>query len=120
MKAKKVLLKDVLAWVRQALEAAQADLGDAGGDYTALSYRKLHVTFSAETGDVRVHILTRNQGFAGCGERKYYAITHDGAEVVWEAQDQGIVTGADWLPREFVEWMVGKPHPQRGQSTGQR
>jgi hypothetical protein len=36
---KKATLAKVLEWLRAAMEAAQQDLGDAGGDYTALSYR---------------------------------------------------------------------------------
>jgi hypothetical protein len=102
---KKVLLKDVVAWLRAAMEAASRDPGDAGGDYTALSYRELRVAINTETGGLSIYVHTRNREFTGYGERTYYAVTDDGAEVEWRAEDEGIVTGADWLPREFKAFM---------------
>jgi hypothetical protein len=111
MRKKQVLLRDVIAWLRTAMEAAQQDLGDAGGDYTALSYRELRTTFAVETGNVYVYVITRNREFAGYGEKTFYAVTHDGVEVEWRAEDEGIPTGADWLPQEFVEWMRRETPP---------
>jgi hypothetical protein len=108
----KVLLKDVLAWLREAMEAAQADLGDAGGDYTALSYRDLTTTLTATTGDVVVYVNTRNREFTGYGEKVHRAVTYDGAEIIWREEDIGIVTGADWLPQDFVDWMRGGVSPR--------
>jgi hypothetical protein len=103
----KVLLKDVVAWLRAAMEAANRDPGDAGGDYTALSYRELRVGINTETGGLSIYVHTRNREFTGYGEKTYYAITHDGVEVEWREEDIGIVSGSDWLPRGFVEWMKG-------------
>jgi len=102
---KRVLLANVLKWLKQAIEAAQQDLGDTEGTISALSYRELRVYVHVDREGTHVHIITRNSGFAGNGERTHHATTHDGVEVEWEAQDLGIPTGADWLPVEFVEWM---------------
>ncbi len=107
MKEKEVLLQDVLRWLQAAMEAAKADPGDAEDAFTALSYRELRVRINVGTGNVDVHVLTRNWGFAGNGEKVYHAITDDGVIVKWEERDRGIPTGADWLPEDFVNWMRG-------------
>jgi hypothetical protein len=108
MGKKRVLLKDVLSWLREAMRAAKADPGDGDGATTALSYRKLAVDITIETGGVTVvFVRTRNDGFIGGRWHYHRALTADGVIVKWEEQDLGIPTGADWLPREFVEWMRG-------------
>ena len=110
---KKVMLADVVRWLKQAMEAAQADPGDAGGDVTARSYRELRVTFVIETGNVHVYVITRNREFAGYWKRTHYSTTADGAEVEWREEDIGVVNGADWLPTPFVKWMEGETPPVR-------
>jgi len=102
---KKVTLAEVLAWIGQALEAARRDPGDGEGGTTAISYRELRVTFVAEPGESYVYVRTRNWEFSGSGEKTYRAVTDDGVEVRWYAEDIGIPTGADWLPGEFIAWM---------------
>lgn len=57
------------------------------------------------------YVITRNREFAGYGGKTFYAVTHDGVEVEWRAEDEGIPTGADWLPQEFVEWMRRETPP---------
>jgi len=101
---KAVTLAKVLEWLRAAMEAAQSDPGDAGGNFTALSYRELRVEFVTETGGVHVLITTRNREFPGYEERIYRATTEDGVEVTWRAE-LGVPTGASWLPWEFFDWM---------------
>jgi len=104
---KQVLLADVLAWLREAMLAAEADPGDGDGTTTALSYRELKVDIAIETGGVRaVFVSTRNSEFRGGGWRYHRALTKDGVVVNWE-EELGVPTGADWLPVEFVEWMKG-------------
>ena len=90
-----VTLAKVLEWLRAAMEAATRDLGDAEGTITALSYRELQVAINTKTGGLSIYVRTHNREFTGYAERTHYAITI------------GIVTGADWLPREFVGWMKG-------------
>ncbi len=103
----KVLLRDVLAWLQAAMEAAKADPGDGEGATTALSYRELRVDIMAETGGVTaIFVRTRNSGFTGNGWRTHRAFTADGAVVKWE-EELGIPTGADWLPEDFVSWIRG-------------
>ena len=102
-----VTLAKVLEWLRAAMEAATRDLGDAEGTITALSYRELQVAINTETGGLSIYVRTHNREFTGYAKRTHYAITSDGAEVEWREEDIGIATGADWLPREFVEWMKG-------------
>jgi hypothetical protein len=105
---KQVVLADVLGWLREAMLAAKADPGDGEGATTALSYRELRADIAIETGGVTaIFVRTRNSGFLGGKWRTHRAITGDGVVVKWEEQDLGIPTGADWLPREFVEWMRG-------------
>jgi len=104
MGKKQVLLKDVLAWLKAAFEEAKADPGDAGGNFTALSYRELRVEFVTEAGGLSVYVTTRNREFSGYEERIYHAITEDGVEVTWKAE-LGVPTGASWLPWEFFDWI---------------
>jgi hypothetical protein len=103
----KVTLAKVLEWLRAAMEAAQADPGDTGGNFTALSYRELRVEFVTETGGLSVYMTTRNREFSGYEERIYHAITEDGVEVTWRAE-LGVPTGASWLPWEFFDWIRRK------------
>jgi hypothetical protein len=100
-----VTLQDVLTWLRAAMGAAREDRGNGDGTATALSYRRLEFTLAASPGQVRVEVVTWNRGFSGGGRREYARTTDDGVEVRWNSDDQGIPTGADWLPVEFVEWM---------------
>jgi len=100
-----VTLQDVLKWVVAALDAARNDPGDEGGTITALSYRRLEVTFAASPGNLRMEVVTWNSEFAGGGRREYGRTTVDGVEIRWNADDLGIPTGTDWLPVEFVSWM---------------
>jgi hypothetical protein len=102
-----VTLATVMEWLRAAMDAARNDPGDEGGTITALSYRRLEVTFAASPGNLRVEVVTWNREFAGGGRREYSRTTVDGVEVRWNADDLGIPTGADWLPQEFIEWMKG-------------
>jgi hypothetical protein len=106
MNGKEVLLADVLKWLKEAIEAAYAP-SDSEGAITPLRYRELAVEFVVRAGDATVRITTHNAGYIGQEDRVHRAITHDGAKVTWEERDVGIPTGADWLPREFVEWMKG-------------
>jgi hypothetical protein len=99
-----VTLADVLRWLRDVLDAAREDRGDEGD---ALNYRRLEFTLAASPGRVRVEVVTWNREFSGGGRREYARTTDDGVEVRWNSDDQGIPTGADWLPREFIEWMKG-------------
>jgi len=102
-----VTLADVLRWVAAAMNAAREDRGDEGGATTALSYRRLEVTLAAGPGHVRVEVITWNREFTGGGRREYGRTTDDGIEIRWNSDDQGIVTGADWLPEEFISWIKG-------------
>jgi hypothetical protein len=104
---RKVTVKDVLGWIHEAMEAAQADPGDTGGTTTALSYRELRVDFGVETGGITfIFVRTRNDGFTASGRHTYRAVTHDGAVVLWE-RELGVPTGEDWLPEAFKAWMQG-------------
>ncbi len=104
---RKVLMEDVLRWVRQAIRAAERDPGDSDGTTTALSYRELGVDIKVQTGGVSVIFVgTRNSGFSGNGWRTHRAITDDGAIILWE-EELGVPTGADWLPEEFFAFMRG-------------
>ncbi len=106
---RKVSLKDVLAWLQAAMEAAQADPGDGKGTITALSYRELRADIAIETGGVTaIFVRTRNSEFSGSGWRYHHALTADGVVVKWE-REMGVPTGEEWLPWEFVEWMRGEP-----------
>jgi len=102
-----VTLADVLRWIAAAMDAAREDWGDGDGSITALSYRRLEVTFAASPGHLRVEVVTWNREFAGGGRREYGRTTAGGVEVRWNADDAGIPTGADWLPPEFIFWMKG-------------
>jgi hypothetical protein len=105
---KKVLLADVMRWLRKAMEAAKEDPGDAGGPTSGLSYRELRVDIGVGTGGVNfIFVRTRNTGFSGSGWSTHRNVTSDGVVVLWEEGDIGIVTGTDWLPYDFVEWMRG-------------
>jgi len=101
-----VTLRDVLAWLRAALDAAREDPGDGNGTVTALSHRRLEFTLTASPGQVRVEVITWNREFSGGERREYARTTNDGVEVRWNSDDQGIPTGADWLPEEFISWMM--------------
>jgi hypothetical protein len=107
MRMKTVTLADVLRWVAAAMDAAREDHGDGEGATTALSYRRLEFTLVAGPGYVRVEVITWNREFAGSWRREYARTTDDGVEVRWNSDDQGIPTGADWLPEEFISWMKG-------------
>jgi len=100
-------MRDVMDWLRAAVDAAREDPGDGDGTVTALSYRRLEFTLAASPGQVRVEVVTWNRGFTGGGRRECGRTTADGVEVRWNADDIDIPTGADWLPREFIEWMKG-------------
>jgi hypothetical protein len=105
---KKVLLADVLRWLKEAMQAAEADPGDGDGTTTALSYRELRADIAIETGGVSaVFVRTRNSNFSGCGWRTHRALTKEGVVVKWE-EELGVPTGADWLPQEFIDWMRGE------------
>jgi len=104
---KQVVLADVLGWLREAMMVAKADPGDITDTVTALSYRELRADIAIETGGVAaVFVRTRNSEFGGNGWRYHRAFTADSVMVKWE-EEIGVPTGADWLPREFVEWMRG-------------
>jgi len=102
-----VTLADVLEWLRAAMDAARNDPGDGEGTLTPSSYRRLEVTLAAGPGHVHVEVITWNWEFTGGGRKEYSRTTDDGIKIRWNSDDQGIVTGADWLPVEFVEWMKG-------------
>ncbi len=105
----KVLLKDVLKWLKQAMKEAERDPGDTGDTITALSYRKLKVDTAIETGGVAsLFVRTHNTEFRGGEWRTHRAVTKDGVIVLWE-EELGVPTGAEWLPWEFIDWMRGKP-----------
>jgi hypothetical protein len=102
-----VTMRDVMRWLRAAFDAAREDPGDEGDTVTALSYRRLEFTLAASPGQVRVEVVTWNRGFSGWKRREYARTTDDGVEVRWNSDDQGIPTGADWLPEGFISWMKG-------------
>ncbi len=103
----KVWLKDVLKWLRQAIKEAERDPGDTGDTITALSYRRLGADIAIETGGVSsLFVRTYNAEFRGGEWRTHRAVTKDGVIVLWE-EEVGVPTGAEWLPREFIDWMRG-------------
>jgi len=102
----KVTLADVLRWVAAALDAARKDREDEGDTVNALSGRRLWVSMRASPGSLVVEVTTLNFAFSGSGSYVYDRTTADGVLVVWNERDVGVPNGADWLPSEFISWMM--------------
>jgi hypothetical protein len=101
--AKEATLNEVIGWLMAALEAARADAGGEEG-------RRLSVTFYASSGRVdNVEVVTWNLLRRPPGPRwEYGRETSDGAFVVWVTDPLGIPSGVEWLPEDFVRWIMGE------------
>jgi hypothetical protein len=90
-----VTVRQVLEWIKRALEAAEVDEEGGRGIWIEPTPHSILIATYSDLGSTEEN-------------RSHHRITKDGVAVAWEELDIGLPTGADWLPEDFKRWLRGE------------